>query len=115
MDKLYAFYVTFDWSNAIHNMEELVIPGWFIWILCTFGAGWIWWMVLLTKMATKALEDNRLYNHENQRIIKDISALNDKVEESKRDFHDSLKELTSKIEMLFREFQFIKGLMGKNA
>lgn len=111
MGVVYTFYVNFDGDNSNKNMQDLAIPGWAVFMIVTFGGGWLWWMIVLTKMANQAINDNQLFRQENHRIQQDINTLNDKMDESKKDFHDSLQKLTGKLDLLFGEFQFMKGLI----
>lgn len=96
-------------------MQDLIIPGWALWIIVTFGGGWLYWMVLLTKMATKALKDNELSTHKDAEILKDIVTLDEKVNDIKKDFHDALKGINDKLSSLISDFQFMKGLIASQS
>lgn len=96
-------------------MEDLTIDGWAVWMIVTFGGGWIYWMIVLTKMANKANNDNAINERTNLAIQKDIQDLNTKIDETKKDFHESLKGMSTKLDIIFGEFQFMKGLASQQA
>lgn len=101
---------------------EITIPAWAVWMIVTFGGGWVLWMVFLTKMAFQSKEDSRVSTANDITIMKEISNLDDKLDEtkkelnakmddSKKDFHDSLNRLANRIDTLFgSELSFMKGL-----
>lgn len=93
-------------------MQDLTIPGWAVFMIVTFGGGWLWWMVILTKMANQAKTDNELSVQKDAEILSDINNLNTKLDETKRDFHESLRSVTEKLDKLFGEFQFMRGLIS---
>lgn len=84
-------------------------------------------MVFLTKMAFQSKEDSRVSTANDITIMKEISNLDDKLDEtkrelnakmddSKRDFHDSLKGLANRIDALFgSELAFMKGLAASQS
>lgn len=93
-------------------MQDLTIPGWAVWMLVTFGGGWLWWMIQLTRMANRAKTDNELSVQKDAEILSDISNLNTKLDDTKKDLHESMRSLTEKLDKLFGEFQFMRGLIS---
>lgn len=80
-------------------------------LIVTFGGGWIWWMIVLTKMAMQAKTDNKLAEQKDTEILADISHLNTKLDDTKRDFHEAMKTVMDKLDKLSGEFQFMRGLI----
>ena len=101
---------------------DITIPYWAIWIFGSFGGAALAWMILLTKMAFQSKEDSRVSTANDITIMKEISSLDDKMDEtkrelnakmddSKRDFHESLNRLGDRIDKLFgAELSFMKSL-----
>lgn len=85
------------------------------------------WMVFLTKMAFQSKEDSRVSTANDITIMKEISGIEDKLDEtkrelnakmdeSKRDFHESLNRLGDRIDKLFgAELSFMKSLATNQA
>lgn len=96
-------------------MESIEIPGWFLVLVSVFGSGWVYWMVQLTKMVNQAKEDNAIANKQDIQILQDITNLNTKLDESKKDFHSSLSQVNDKLNTLVGDFQFMKGMLAQSA
>lgn len=92
-------------------MQDLIVPGWAMFLIVTFGGGWIWWMIVLTKMAIQSKTDNELATQKDAEILSDISHLNIKLDDTKRDFHEAMKSVMDKLDKLSGEFQFMRGLI----
>lgn len=79
-------------------MENVIIPGW-VWGL--FSIVIVAWMIRLTFMAFKAEKDGALSDSRDEKILNDISHLDVKLDETKKDLHGSLQRL----EIRFEKFE----------
>lgn len=105
---------------------EVTIPYWFIWVFAMLIPVMGGWLIFLTKMAFQAKEDQRIGTANDVAIMKELSdlehkmdetkkELNTKMDEGKKDFHDSLNRLGDRIDKLFgAELSFMKSLMTGN-
>lgn len=95
-------------------MDSIEIPGWFLVLVSIFGSGWLMWMIYLTKMVNQAKEDNAVANKQDIQILQDITNLNLKLDESKKDFHTSISSVNDKLTTLMGDFQYMKGMLSNN-
>lgn len=88
---------------------EITIPSWAIWIMGTFGGGWVVWMVFLTKMAFESKAETLRASDKDAVILNKISEVEKKIDENKSDLNTKLDKIEAKIERLFgTEFAFMK-------
>lgn len=81
-------------------------------LIVTFGGGWLWWMVQLTRMANQAVANDKLSDLRDLQISKDIDEIKTKLNSTHTDFHEQLRDVTQKLNMLIGEFQFMRGSMS---
>lgn len=76
-------------------MENIIIPGW-VWGL--FSVVIVAWLIRLTFMAFKASNDQTKADGRDDKIFNNISHLEVKIDETKRDFHASLHRIENRFE-----------------
>lgn len=111
-DFIHEFYVNFgidDLNKCYSEVMDITIPYWAVWMMVTFGGGFIAWMVLLTKMAFENKSDARSSNEKDIVILAKINDVEKKIDENKNDLNTKLDKIEARIERLFgAEFAFMK-------
>lgn len=88
---------------------DITIPYWAVWMMVTFGGGFVAWMVLLTKMAFENKSDARSSSEKDVVILAKINDVEKKIDENKNDLNTKLDKIEERIERLFgAEFAFMK-------
>lgn len=102
---------------------EIVIPSWAVWVIGTFGGGFIVWMVFLTKMAFQSKEDATANKLQDIHIMDKIAQLDSKMDDTKNDINhrldkleheliESVKEIRRSIDSLFgSEMSIMRNLL----
>jgi len=89
---------------------EVTIPYYAIWILGTFGGGFLGWLITLTLMAFRSREESRLSNAKDLEILNNIDRLERKLNDSNDSLNDRLDGLDTKIDKLMDFLVFRGGL-----
>lgn len=109
---IHDFYVNFRGDNpdkCYAEIMDITIPYWAVWMMVTFGGGFVAWMVLLTKMAFENKSDARSSNEKDIVILAKINDVEKKIDENKNDLNTKLDKIEARIERLFgAEFAFMK-------
>lgn len=83
---------------------EITIPSWAVWMIGTFGGGFLGWLITLTLMAFRSREEARLSSAKDIEILSNISRLEEKVDQNKNDLNDRLEKIDLKMDRLFNFF-----------
>lgn len=95
--------------ESLQESMDITIPYWAIWLMITFGGGWVGWMIFLTKMAFESKSDARSASEKDLVILSKIEDVEKKIDDNKNDLNLKLDKIESRIERLFgAEFAFIK-------
>lgn len=88
---------------------EITIPHWAIWMIGTFGGGWLVWMIFLTRMAFESKSDARSATEKDAVILGKIEDVEKKIDDNRQDLNSKLDKIEARIERLFgAEFAFMK-------
>jgi hypothetical protein len=87
---------------------EITIPSWAVWMIGTFGGGFLGWLITLTLMAFRSREEIRLSSAKDIEILSNISRLEEKVDQNKNDLNVRLEKIDDKMDKLFN-FILLRG------
>lgn len=87
--------VNYICSINVGAMEDIIIPGW-VWGIFTVVV--LGWMVKLTIMAFKGEKHASVSDTMDERIFHDITRMENKLDETKKDIHVSLDKFDIKFE-----------------
>jgi ribosomal protein S15P/S13E len=88
---------------------EITIPHYVLWLIGTFGGGWLAWMIILTRMAFESKSDARSASEKDAVILSKITDVDKKIDDNKHDLNSKLDKIEARIERLFgAEFAFMK-------
>jgi len=95
--------------EGISEIMDITIPYWAVWLMVTFGGGFLAWMVVLTKMAFESKSDTHSATEKDTVILSKIADVEKKIDDNRNDLNTKLDKLDARIERLFgAEFAFMK-------
>lgn len=93
-------------------MEEITIPGWFIWIISAFITLFIPWAIWITTKVFESEKEIALNTANDEKVNEDLQRIYDIIDESNKTTKERFDKIESKIDQFFnQEINLLKQLV----
>ncbi len=98
----------------IEKMQDLIIPGYALYLLGTLGLGLVYWLVYLTKATYKNQHDISLNTANDRTVADELEKLYKKLDETKNDLQRGFDKMEARVDaFISSELTMLKEIISK--